>query len=494
MSDQVDIITKTDKSRREGPRRRRWLRRFLWALLLIAVALIVLAAVFWLNRYSLFERQARNEFSKVGIESKFDIKEITRTEAVFENMRFSDADGQFFSADQLIVKYRIEKLRAGIVDQVILKKPILRLTLDSNGNVIDRWVPETNEESEPVSVPIDGIEIEDGVVNWAAPWGAGVTGINAQIQSETEWQSQIFMQSARMAQDDIEIDFGFIGNIDRHSERELDVKGQTSWQSARIREALFGPMTADVDLQLTGFEDSEKIELISDLDVTLNGIVFPVFAAGHTKLDTQISAEFDLEQNSFDLIRTDWVMDGSDFSLTDAGLRTQLVDRTIAYNALSKTPIATHFVGEIRRNGNRFLEQFAANGAGQFIQNRSGYEVKLNAPLNLTSNGQSAVIEPVAGPDVVFDAFAQTVDMNMHVDWRSSRGLDLENLRVQGRSENGFVLSGVEHVSAQVKSKNTWSRSFKGDDIRLAPIDIKLKLDNSSRGSRVAINGAIKYD
>lgn len=494
MSDQVKKATHSKTAGTDRPKRRSWLRWFLWALLLISILTLLLAILVWTNRYSLIEDQARKKLSNLGIEAEFEIEEINRSGAVFNDMQFSDEDGPFFSADQLVLDYRFEQLRAGIVDKIVVEKPTLRLTLDGSANVIDRWVPETSEESEPFVFPKDGVFIEDGFVNWAAPWGAGVTGVSAQIQSETEWKSQIDMQSARIATDDIEIDYGFVGDLNRLSEYELELDGQFEWQSARVREARFGPLQSEIDLQLAGAEGSDKIGVRSDLDITLDGGLFPVFAVGHNELETSITAQFDMEQGSFDAIDANWALDGNNLSLSDDQLRTRLVDRTIAYNALSSTPIAMHFADEIRRNGDQFLQEFSANGTGTYSHNRVGYKIDFKTPLNLKAHDQSAVIKSVTGPEIIYDGDQQKIDMAMDVGWRSSRNLDIENLKLQGRSENGIVLTGIERVTAQVKSSDTWMRKVQGEDIRLAPLDIRLDLENSATGSNVSLKGDIEYD
>lgn len=369
-------------------------------LFFIFVGIALVAIILWINRYSLIEGQVRKELSKAGIEAAFDIKSVNRTGSILNNLQLSDEDGPFLSADQLAIAYTFKQARAGIVDKITLKNPVLRVTLDGSGsgsgsgNVIDRWVPEASENSEPITVPKDGIFIENGLVNWAPPWGAGATGINAHIQYETHWQSQIDMRSARFVQGDVEFDYSFAGNIDRMSEHEMAINGEINLPFALVREARTGPVKSDFNLKLSTEIDSATVDVAGKFDVEVFGGVFPAFAMENGNLDIELDAQFNTENGAFDQFRADWNFNGNGLSVTDPQMRERLVRRTMSYEVLVKTPIAMYFADYFLSNGAGLLKEFSANGGGSYLHTPSGYALDFDRPLILQTLDQHVSLQP----------------------------------------------------------------------------------------------------
>jgi hypothetical protein len=382
----------------------------------------------------------------------------------------------------------------GIVDKITLKEPVLRLTLDGSGNLIDSWVPEGSDSSEPINFPKDGVYINNGLVNWASPWGAGTTGINADILSETTWQSQINMSSARFAQDDVEFDYSFIGNINRISELELDIKGQISLPSARVRGAVSGPMQSDFDLKLKSTLGADTVALTGNMDMDLGELALPAFKMGRGELGVDINAQYSPEDMSIEKIVAEWSFSGDNASLTDLEMRSRLVERTMSYNALSKTPIAMHFGDYFLQNGTGLLKEFSVDGSGTYIHTPSGYTMDFARPLILRADNQMVTLTPGAEPEIIYQADQNKIAIDMDVDWEGRRNLYLTDLNLEGQSDNGLVLSGVNKVTADLSSREEWRRSIAGENIRLAPFNVALDYQNDGLRSTVKLDGGVDYN
>ena len=494
MSDRVNKSKSAEKPALRDRKRRSWLRILLWTMLFVVIVFAIIAIYLWLNRYSLIEKQAQNRLSEAGIEAEFEIESIDRTRAILKNMSFADEDGPFFSADRLDVVYTLEKLRAGELDKITLKKPVLRLTLDGSGNVIDRWVPEASEDSEPITVPRDGIHIENGLLNWAAPWGAGATGISANIQSETSWQSQIDMKSARYSQNNVDFDYSFNGNINRMSELELHVDGKIGLPSARAKELSVGPVQSDFDLNLISSQNGETVKMTGKVDTALTQLRSPDLAMGSGDLGLDINAQYSFENSEIEKLEADWKFDGDKLSLADPKMRARLVERTMSYNALSKTPIAMHFSDYFLNNGKDLLKEFSANGSGIYNHSPSGYRLDLDQPMTLQADGQKITLIPGTPAEVSYNADLSKVDIDLDVDWEGRRSLLLKNLNLIAQSDNGLLLTGVDQVSTNISSGQEWRRTIGNEAYRLAPINIALNYLNSGSGSIVKLSGDVDYD
>ena len=162
----MSVIDTDIKKGRPRKKRSVW-RWLLWALLILLIGVIILAAFIWLNRYSLLEQTAEDLLLEQGVEAELSIDSISKTQAVLKDVRLVDSTKDnsvpFFKADKITAEYDWREAVKGRVEKLVFLRPQAQLTLDERGQIIDGWLPPqgTSTDGELV-MPPKGIFIEDG--------------------------------------------------------------------------------------------------------------------------------------------------------------------------------------------------------------------------------------------------------------------------------------------------------------------------------------------
>jgi len=494
MSDQVKksrngkVNTKTDRKKRP------WLRRALWFLLAIIVLAILFAVIAWIKRYDLMEQQAREIFERAGIEAELEIESVTGTEAIINDLSLSHQGRGFASVDQLKLVYTLEKVRAGEFEQILLKAPKLSLTLNENGTLIDKWLPESSNDDGPVSFPNKGIFVEDGAVEWTAPFGDGSANVDATINSPGQWRAKIKTGSVEFRDEDIDAELDFDGELKRINEHELNISGDLSARDIRVRFSRADEINANIDLVLKTEPAHDDLQFSGRVHAIMKNTILPSFSAGHIDGMYVFDGRLDDSRATFTNTKVDWKVNSQNLSLTDADLRTRLVHKTMSYDALTNTPIVRFFADHFAQSGKNFLQDFSFNGEGEYVHDENGYVVDFDGNAILTSGVQTIRLMPGADHEIDFARTDNNIDIHMDIDWLGPRNLYFSGFKMKGASKNGLLLTAVKQVDTRVGSDRAWATTRSGEIYQLSPFDLNLGYARKKDRGTLNLVGGVKYD
>lgn len=479
---------------KKGRRKRSWTRWLFRFFILLVIFALIVAGIVWVKRFDILESQARQEFQKADIEASLDFESFNSTNAIIKNVVLSRNGKTFFAADQVVLDYTLEEIRAGIVDKVTVIKPELSLTLDENGTIIDDWVPAPSDGQSQTGFPVDGIIIENGLLKWTAPFGSGEAIVDSTIKNATEWRANIKSESVDYTIADIDTNFGFSGEIIRKNADELNVIGDLNANKLRVRESYFEGLDTDFDLNLSTGNGSDDLSVSGQTKISIGAMVLPVFSGRDLIGDFDFTGILGSDRSDINQFRSTWKVDATELSMTDTALAKRLVHKTIAYDTMSKTPIAMHFGDHFERRAVAFLQKFSFKGQGQYTHDEAGYALELDDNARLKADTQNLVLKPGNAPEIQFNRAQKQLFVDTDVDWLGSRNLFLSGLEIEGVSENGLVLDGVKAVNSRIRSDRIWKFKRTGEEFRLAPLNIKLGYVRNEQRGIVNLAGGIDYD
>jgi hypothetical protein len=496
MSDQVKK-SQTGKVKNSNPSgMRRAFHWIAWILVSILVILVIIAAALWGNRYSLVEGQVRKELAKYGIDADLDIEHGNRSEAVIKNLTLRHKGQQFFSARQLNLSYNFDDVRKGKFEKITVSNPKLKLNIDQSGNVTDAWLPDSSGDGSPDLLPKYGLIIKDGEVDWTAPWGEGVAVVDADVKSAAIWQAEIKIIEAALDNGTIAAMMDVDAVFDRTSENEIKIRGRFNTPTIRVQGSRSGAADAEFDIVVSSPEIPGNTNVTGNIKTSVAALVLPAFSAERIEGDFDISTGYDTVNSTLINFESDWDLNGKGMALNDSGLRSNLIQKTMSYNALSKTPIALHFADYFAIIADQFLQNFSFDGAGKYSHDLQGYQVELNDGVQLSSDKQSLLLRPSGdeGPQIDYQSGNNLLTARMDIDWLNERTLHFDDLFLQGLSENGLSLSGVDQVTTRIRSDKTWHTKADGQAIRLGKFDYDLIYNRNGESGQLNLKGAVDYD
>lgn len=478
------------------PRKRRILRFVLWFLLGLFTIAFVVAMYMWTNRHNLIEQQIRNVLAKRGIEAALDIEQISKTSARINDITLSYDGDTFLTARSVDVAYRFDEIRKGKIDRLVLSQPKLRLTLDEAGTIVDPWLPEPGGGRPTDLFPKDGLLIEQGIVDWQAPWGHGSAKLDADIKSVDAWQVDIDTDATSIETDEITAHLDFDGKLERVGADLLKMSGRARTPELMVMGSRAGVTDAAFDLELSTGEYAGDTKFSGFVELDTETVTLPKFTATTLQTRFDIDGIVDMSELALRDLTSDWDIKGRGLSLSDVDLRSRLVSTVMSYNALSSTPIAMHFADDFKNRGEAVLSDFAFEGRGQYKHSTSGYALNFDEALHIRADQQELVLKPLQtpGPEILFNRAEAIVNVALDVDWVSARSLFFKEMRLKAVSENGLLLSGIKDVAADISSDKTWTRSEAGTQINLRPLDLEMRYVKENEYGLLNLTGAVDYD
>jgi uncharacterized protein involved in outer membrane biogenesis len=255
---------------------------------LVALALAALFAVpsfiDWNGYRGVFEEEATRILGReVRVGGNVNVRLLPAPFVRFDKLRIADtstATGEpFFRADSFTMRLSVPPLLKGIIEanEIELKRPVLRLAVDSQGGGNWRSLSITPGTLPfvPADVTLQSVRIEDGVVALHGPKGIGfaeLKGLNGELKAESIEGPFSFKGTAKWQDTDQELRFGT---------SPADLEGGIRFK-ATVRGAELGN-TYTVDGRVTDLKGRPRIDGEVTAKLELDASQMPQTAAGQAE-------------------------------------------------------------------------------------------------------------------------------------------------------------------------------------------------------------------
>ena len=489
-----DTEIKVPKSRKK---RSIW-RWLLWALLILLILAIILAAFTWLNRYSLLEDAAEDLLSEQGVTAELSIESISKTQAILKNVRLmddaADEESAFFEVDKVTADYDWRDALKGRFDKIVFSKPKAKLTLDEKGQIIDGWLPPKGEgDGGDVVLPPKGIIIENGIFTLGSPFGNAVAQVDATYFARDDFTAKLDIAPTTFSYREWRMAGG--GQLDiefKDDNPKLDVDLRLS--------TLEHPVIDANDLHMRGnfvpVISGDNIKIDGDLDFEFGALVTAQILAGAGRFEWEGNAERDTSRPHPLALSGKWSSNLSDVVLPDPARRKSLAETLSLSETLLKAPIAQNFSGELTRKMTSLLERSDIDAAGQVELSSDGLAVSLTGPAILRGDETRLRMEQTDwAPVYNFSRNDKKLRLAFHAALTQPSGLTFREADLVAPTQNGWQLDGIERFSADISTTETWqSQGLNGQGARLAPFRAEAVYKGGSGPRSLLLSGGVDYD
>lgn len=443
------------------------------------------------------EDVAIDALAEEGIDGKLDIHAVSETQAVINNISLSENGTEFFSSEQLTIDYAWRDMIKGRSKRIVLTRPKGRITLNSQGKIIDSWLPEDlysggKGESETQILPPNGIEIKQGGLHLLSPFGTLDVKIDGTYIAADNFNARINIAPTKLDYADWNIDGG--GDIN------VTLKGQnphikTKLNFKSVNHPVVDAENIDLNADMIPVIENGKIAVTGESSISFSSLKTAHFSLGDGQLnwDGDVNYNKNSEQNlSF---KGDWSSDIKNLSIPDPIRRAELAQTLSLSEPLSNTPIAQNFGPALTTHISQLLTQSSLTGSGKTELNGNGVTLSLNKPLTLTSINTSLTLKQRDwGPLYKFDRKTSEIQLAFHADLTNPAGFSLREANMTAHSNNGWRLNGVKQFSADISTEQEWKTiGLEQTAARLSPFTAHA-LYRSGETRELKINGAINYD
>ena len=490
------MTAQTKKSSTGKVSKSRW-RTALWIGLWLIVLLAIITAWAWQSRYSLIEKQVSKKLAQQAIDADLNIEAIGWGVARVNNIVLSHSRTVFFETDQVQFTYNYNDALKGKFDTVKIIRPKLQVNLDDNGSIIDGWLPPSSGGDGEFDLPAGGTVIEQGRIGWTAPFGSGSALIDADIMSRSKWSVQFKSEDTIFTDERGATRMAYEGVVVSENSEIFTAIGSLSAPQLDFGTGKAENFRVDYNLKFTRKEQLKGLVVSGWVRLDLGHASAQNFTADASKMKLDIFALLDLETYQFRNFAAEWDIEAQDVSLTDKHKRADIGNLVSANKSMSETPIAKYFTPFFSAKADQLLERFSLSGQGDFsFAPDRGYQIRLKTPLHLKAKKQDVVILGVKFvPALEYRNSGHTFSMLADVNWRGARPLKVNNLALRGRSLDGLSISALTHMSAHIKSSDTWNETAGRHAIRLAPFDMDIMYKADASGKRaIDLSTDIVYD
>ena len=458
----------------------------------LLAALLLAAFLAWKNLNSVVEWQVRRELAKVGMIAELEIDSISGQSAVVKNIILSADGAEFFTASKIIFDYDAKQLRSGEFKKVTIQDMAIQLILNEQGKIINEWMPKPSTQT--LSLPNEGIAVEDAKIGWSAPFGQGETYINANVKSLHSWTFQVDSQTTVLRHDDLSVVIDYQGVATQTSEDLFSAIGSVSTRGLDTPTLVTGPAKINFDLEFKRGIVEALYGIKGQVDIDGQTISSTGYAARNATLKLDLNTQFNMESARFENLKTLWQFNALGAKIRNGEKRQDLARRISVSNILVKAPLVGIFSLSFPRDLSQLMQNFAANGSGNFVSTSQGYWVSLDDDLMISGPSQSISVHSNAEKFLTFDEPKQELAMQANIDWKGRRPLKISAVNLLAKSADGLSLTEVTGFNAQIKSQSIWKAVDKGLTHRLAPFDIELMYAFKNNGRISTIIGDIDYD
>lgn len=469
--------------------KRKWV---LWGAVLVLLLVLAGAFMAWHYRYNLLERKVRQIFDQNGFDIELEITSADAHRMNVENIELLSGGKPVFTASHVELEYDYKHALKGEFERVVIEHPTMNITLDESGNISNDWFPKKSGGNDFV-FPAKGLNIEDAVINWHAPFGHGKTTVSLDAKSATHWNLIYQSPGTVLSKDEVSLTLDLNGGAEQERQDKVTSFGSIISKALTAPNLQMGHMKTDYHFDFSR-KKSGEIGASGWLNFGGVGLETEKYSAKTAILKLDIESTFDPKTNGFKTLLSHWKLQSEDVSVKNPAYRQQIAKRLTSYNALQKAPIAKHFSGILPKKLSGLLASFSARGGGDFFVNKDGYRISFTDGITLKSQGQSIEITSNAPNALLYKAQENTLSVDVNVDWSGANAVRISGLKAQGVSSNGFRLNTVNSLQVQLQSKESWRMQKQGHALRLAPFDIDLNYTQNNGESDIWVSGVLDYD
>jgi len=491
--------TKAAKTTHKKPRKwwRRWWAWVLWVILALALILLIAAAFIWVNRYALLEDLAVDSFAQDGIKAELKIDNISKTQATLRHVRLSHDSQEFFAATRIDATFDWRDALEGRMKSVTLTQPRARITVDATGQIIDGWLPpstadETGDETDnglKNSLPENGLRLKDGTFFIDSPYGTGKLRGDITLNTLQDFTAKLSLEPTQLNYGEFDLSGGGQFDVEMRADGlALDSQIALSKLSHPAIDA------KDLTLNLKGRPDIETQSFTGQAVMRAGTLETAQVFLGESQMEWDGLID---KTESFVDLSGDWTANLGQARIPDPARSEEFATTLSFHTPLKKSPIAQHFVGELRSHLNSLFTGSDITARGSFERKTSGVTLTLAAPATLKSLTTTLKLTPDAiKPAYYFDRERQYITAALDANFTEPAGLSLTDLKFEARSINGVRLDGVETFNTQIKTREAWSSyGVDGRPTRLSPLALDMRYDGSNaKRRRIKISGAVDYD
>jgi len=489
-----DAERKVPKSRKK---RSIW-RWLLWALLIILILMLILAAFIWLNRFSLLEEAAEDLLLDQGIKAELSIESVSKTQTVLKNVRLADSssgdDTAFFKADKITADYEWREALKGRVDKIVFLKPQAQLNLDEKGQIIDGWLPPKGESDGGEAVlPSKGIIIENGTFTLGSPFGDAIAQVDAEYFTRDDFTAKLDIAPTKFSYGDWRMAGDGQLNVEfKEDNPKIEVDFRLSTLEHPVIDASDLHMRGNMEPEFSG----EHIKVNGDLDFEFGSLVTAQILAGAGQFKWEGRAERNPSQPHPLTLSGTWSSAASDVVLPDPARRKSLAETLSLSETLLKAPIAQNFSSELTHRMTSLLERSDIEAAGRIELGTDGLAVSFLGPATLQGDQTALRLEQTDwAPVYSFSREDEELRLAFHASLTEPAGLTFREADLVAPTQNGWQLDGITRFSADIITSGIWrGKDLEGRGARLAPFKAEAVYKGGKGPRNLLLSGGVDYD
>lgn len=501
MSVETAEISKTGKSSK--PRKRKVWTWLIYAVLAMLFIFVIIILILWDKRFAIAERYAQTLLRDQGIEASLSIEHLTREAIILNDVKlvYQDTTEPFFSAKRIEADYLLKDAMKGKMKRLRFVEPQADITLDENFQITDGWLPPQNSESSGgVSIPENGLFLEDASFSLTTPYGSPDIAVTANIRATDQFDGTVIIAPTALSYKEWE--------AQGSARLDLDVAGNIKDIEALVRmERLTGQglNLTDATLEINGelLADTNLPIDLETLDLNYEGVVSGT--AENLRTDA-----FNFESSLFDWrgqmsrktssnhpigLDGDLALSTKAFSFNEAQRAKEVSATLTLSDALSKTPIAQHFSPSVTRAIERLMQRPSIETLARVKLSETGGEVSLKQPLKVTQNRNELLVE--ASQDIPLYQWSRAnneMALRFNASLKQPVPMILQDTHIIANSENGWQLQGINSFKSDVKTDQTWRVMSEGEAARLAPFNGRLNYSANENDRRLQVLGGVDFD
>ncbi len=462
-----------------------------WGVAVLILVVLVGGYYTWHNRYHLLEHKVRQVFAKNGFQVELNIISADGNNMVAKNIHLSSGSVSVLDMPRLELEYDIANALKGEFERVVMVRPHIRLTLDETGKVINDWLP-TGSRNSRLVFPHKGVEIEEALLDWQAPFGQGKTLVSVEAKSAVSWALIYDSPETVIKKDGLTLLLDVKGGAEQIQKDKVEAFGTVNATAMETPALAADSMQADYRLNFEKLS-ADKILTQGWMNVQGEGTQVGETVVDKFTLKLDLDTEFDPKLGVFETYSSQWKLQAEAVSLFDKVNRKKFAERLTSYQALRNTPIAEQFAALLPRKLENLLTEFSLQGEGHITINKDGYKLDLTDVLTLKNKSQQVDIFANENEVVQYEKLANLLKFDVDVDWGGSHPIGISNLKMQASSVNGMGIETVKNVNAQLSTQVGWRVKTGSGISKLSPFSIGLDYLQGEGRQKILLSGAIEY-
>jgi hypothetical protein len=504
-SDEIPKSGPSPKKRLKAPRSR---ARKIWtwigyAVLFLVFVLVIAFLILWDRRYSIAERYVQTLLQDQGIETSLSIETLTREAIVLNDvtLTYRNEVEPFFKAKRVEADFILKEALNGKMKRLRFVEADAAITLGENFQITDGWLPPQESGSTGgVSIPENGLFLEDVNFSLTTPYGSPDIALTAAIRETDQFEATVLISptalnyEAWQAEGSARLDLTVKGNrkdidalvrIDRLSGTGLNLTDATLEVTGPLEANTTLPIdlnTLDLHYEGTVAGTAEKIKT-EGFNFETSRFVWSGNVTRNTasKIPIGLNGQLDLSTQAF--------------SFTESTRAREVAETLTLSDALSKTPIAQHFAPSVTRSIEQLIERPSFDASVDVLLNEVGGVVSLRRPLNILRNQNELSLEAASSePLYAWSRQQEQIELRFDASLIQPVSMALQDTAITANSDNGWQLQGISAFEALVKTAQTWRVEAEGEAARLAPFKGKLDYNVGETYRRLFVDGSVDFD